>query len=47
MPSPRKQSRGVGLRIMGYRAQLIGAQLEIQPGPQGGTRVACRLERKN
>jgi signal transduction histidine kinase len=47
MPSPRKQSRGVGLRIMGYRAQLIGAQLDIQPGPQGGTRVACRLERKN
>lgn len=46
-PATRRQSRGVGLRIMGYRAQVIGAQLDIQPGPQGGTVVTCRLDRRS
>jgi signal transduction histidine kinase len=46
-PATRRQSRGVGLRIMGYRAQVIGAQLDIQPGPRGGTVVACRLDRRS
>ena len=35
---------GMGLRIMHYRAELIGAQLQLGPGPQGGTQVTCRLE---
>jgi signal transduction histidine kinase len=46
-PVCRKQSRGVGLRIMGYRAQVIGAELEITPGADGGTAVICRLGRRN
>lgn len=34
---------GVGLRMMRYRADLIGAQLVIEPGEGGGTVVRCRL----
>ncbi len=34
---------GMGLRIMRHRARLIGAELRIEPGPRGGTRVVCRL----
>ena len=34
---------GMGLRIMHHRARMIGATLEIQRGPQGGTSVICTL----
>jgi signal transduction histidine kinase len=34
---------GMGLRTMRYRAELIGAKLEVGPGPSGGTQVVCRL----
>ena len=34
---------GMGLRTMRYRAELIGAKLEVGPGPSGGTQVLCRL----
>jgi signal transduction histidine kinase len=34
---------GMGLKIMEYRAHMIGASLEIGPGPAGGTYVACKL----
>ena len=37
------EPRGIGQRIMRYRAGLIGADLEIQSEPGGGTRVRCRL----
>ena len=36
------QAGGMGLRTMRYRAGLIGGELEIGPGPNGGTRVVCR-----
>jgi signal transduction histidine kinase len=36
-------STGMGLRTMKYRAGLIGARLEITPGPQGGTLVSCEM----
>jgi signal transduction histidine kinase len=36
-------SDGMGLRIMRYRARLIGANLQIQAGANGGTRVRCSL----
>ncbi|MDX1679249.1 MAG: GAF domain-containing protein [Akkermansiaceae bacterium] len=37
-------SMGVGLSTMKYRAQDIGADLEISPGPEDkGTQVICRL----
>lgn len=38
---------GLGLKIMGYRAQMIGATLGVEPGGDGGTVVTvvcpCRL----
>jgi signal transduction histidine kinase len=32
---------GIGLRIMRYRARLIGGALEISSPPAGGTRITC------
>jgi len=54
-PSEPKTKRGLGGHIMGYRARLIGARLEIDSPKEGGTRVSCYLpdntlqskERKN
>jgi PAS domain S-box-containing protein len=37
---------GLGLRMMRYRAELIGAALEIDSRPRKGTRVVCILPRK-
>ena len=37
-PSP---SRGLGLKLMQYRARTIGAMLSFQPRPGGGTTVEC------
>lgn len=36
--------KGMGLRIMHYRASLIDAQLEISRAPRGGTIVTCTLK---
>lgn len=36
-------SEGIGLRNMQYRAGLIGADLRVEPGEQGGTLVSCCL----
>jgi signal transduction histidine kinase len=33
----------MGLRIMRYRAESIGARLTFEPGPTGGTVVTCTL----
>jgi two-component system, LuxR family, sensor kinase FixL len=38
------QSKGLGLRIMKYRAQKIGAHLELGPAEKGGTRVRCTFQ---
>jgi PAS domain S-box-containing protein len=54
-PSEPKTKRGLGAHIMGYRAQLIGARMEIDSPKGRGTRVSCYLpdnavqskERKN
>jgi two-component system CheB/CheR fusion protein len=32
---------GMGLRIMRYRARIIGAGLDVQPRDDGGTSVSC------
>lgn len=37
---------GLGLRIMQYRAGLIGARLVIHPNPAGGTVVNCALSKE-
>src|SRR6266700_5143951 len=42
-PSEPKTKRGLGAHIMSYRAQLIGARLEIDSPKGGGTRVSCYL----
>jgi len=33
--------KGMGLRIMDYRASMIGATFDIQNLPAGGTRAVC------
>ena len=38
---------GMGLKILRYRAGLLGATLEVGPAEGGGTRVACRVERRH
>jgi len=35
--------RGMGIRIMKYRARMIGAELRVQPRPGGGTEVLCQF----
>ncbi len=39
----REPTNRLGLRIMNYRAHLIGADLEITPNRNSGTRVICSL----
>lgn len=36
---------GLGLKIMQYRANLIGARFQVEPGEDGGTLVTCVLYR--
>jgi len=35
---------GMGLRIMNYRAKMIGGTLQVKRGPMGGTVVTCHLQ---
>jgi signal transduction histidine kinase len=39
------ERRGEGLRIMRYRAEVIGGRLEIASDKDAGTRVTCELRR--
>ena len=41
--SVRLEPQGMGLRIMRYRAETIGATLQIRSSPSRGTVVACLL----
>lgn len=41
---PNSRDGGMGLRTMRYRAQAIGANLQIEPRLGGGTRVRCQLK---
>jgi signal transduction histidine kinase len=41
MPQEASRGAGMGLRIMRYRSELIGAHLEIQRAPGRGTLVSC------
>ena len=43
MPARLPKSAGMGLRIMQYRAGIIGGSLSIQRHPSGGTAVACTV----
>ena len=42
-PDLKGHSTGMGLRIMNYRASLIGASLEIKSAGPQGTRLTCSL----
>lgn len=43
LPENRQASNGMGLRIMAYRASVIGAKFAMERIPSGGTRVVCTL----
>jgi signal transduction histidine kinase len=47
MPDDPEPTSGMGLRIMRYRAGVIGATLSIRPADSGGTLVSCALPRSN
>ena len=42
-PNLKGSSTGMGLRIMNYRANLIGAALEIKGADPRGTGVICTV----
>jgi signal transduction histidine kinase len=44
LPPPHSRTDGLGLRIMAHRASMIGGALTIEPMPDGGTLVLCRLK---
>ena len=41
---PAPSAGGIGLRVMRYRARLIGGILEIGSAPAGGARISCRVK---
>ena len=41
--APGATGEGIGLRVMRYRARLIGGALEIGSAPAGGARISCRV----
>jgi len=38
-----REARGIGLRVMRHRAQMVGGHLQIARGDSGGTIVACEF----
>jgi len=47
LPPASSRASGMGLRIMNYRARMIGAELDLRSRPGGGTEVICRLASVN
>jgi two-component system, LuxR family, sensor kinase FixL len=45
--SATSQGKGMGLNIMGYRASMIGASLDVRNGEDGGTVVICAFQNRN
>jgi len=41
MPEHLPKVNGMGLRIMQYRAGMVGGTLQLQPNPAGGVSVVC------
>jgi len=44
LPKTLPDKRGMGLRIMEYRAAMIGGNLSVQREPEGGTSVICSVQ---
>ncbi|MEQ1842526.1 MAG: ATP-binding protein, partial [Verrucomicrobiales bacterium] len=45
LPTTVGKGPGMGLRVMRYRADLIGGQLGISSSEHGGTEVVCRIDK--
>jgi PAS domain S-box-containing protein len=45
IPANARSRPGMGLRIMQYRAEVIGGSLTVRRAPPGGTDVICSLRR--
>jgi PAS domain S-box-containing protein len=45
-PGTEAGGKGLGLQIMGYRAEIIDGSLELASGAKGGTIVTCSLPRE-
>jgi signal transduction histidine kinase len=43
LPDNARGGEGMGLRIMAYRANMIGATFNIERLPESGTRATCKL----
>jgi signal transduction histidine kinase len=43
LPAERSSNGGMGLRIMRYRAELIGGTLDIRSPQGGGTTIICTV----
>lgn len=43
LPDDADTKGGMGLRIMKYRADIIGASLQVSRAPNGGTVLVCAL----
>jgi len=43
LPAMPVQTAGIGLRVMQFRASLIGGGLTVQRLPEGGTSVVCAI----
>jgi len=46
LPAENTLNSGLGLRMMKYRAQLVGASLDIHSTCRKGARITCQLPRK-
>jgi len=42
-PANGPDSGGIGLRVMRYRASLIGGEFQTDSAPAGGAHVSCRV----
>ncbi|MFO1498064.1 MAG: ATP-binding protein [Verrucomicrobiota bacterium] len=43
LPKTDSKTHGIGLRVMNYRAGMIGATLTLESQRNGGTQVHCQL----
>jgi signal transduction histidine kinase len=43
IPEVPTNHQGLGLRIMSYRANMLGGSLEVQRGSKQGTLIRCRF----
>jgi len=46
LPAPVKDGPGMGIRIMKYRARMIGAEVNVVSRAEGGVELTCRFARE-